>query len=454
MKQLICLFLPLALTAQSGLQIQSGAQLVCNGSVYIVLNDADFVNDGAVAPGEASLKFTGSAASHLTVNELTDIYHLEIAKTAANVQLGGSTDLKIFHNLQMSGGIFDLANNAVYLPSGAVILGETETNRITSGPNGYIEARELLNAPSAANPGNLGAVITSAVNMGITTVRRGHKQTVTPTGSSIFRYYDIKPANNSGLDATLTFFYWDAELDSHDELHLTLWRSADGGTSWTNEGRSGWDIFTNYITLDGIPAFSIWTSADPSAPLPVELIDFQAKKQSRTVLCTWQTATEKDMDFYEIEHSANGFSFQTAGKIAAVGLSAGPQSYEWTDFDPVAGGNYYRLKMVEQNGLFTYSPIRLVHFGEGRSVAFFPNPASDFLYLQFTGFSEEENVEIEMFDATGRQVLQRSGKIPAADSNLRLSLTKFQLPAGIYALRVIAESGEFFSKEVAITSGK
>jgi hypothetical protein len=67
------------------------------------------------------------------------------------------------------------------------------------------------------NPGNLGAFITSAANVGVVTIRRGHvSQSGAGLASSINRYYSITAENNTNLNATLRLKYFDAELNGQN----------------------------------------------------------------------------------------------------------------------------------------------------------------------------------------------------------------------------------------------
>ena len=160
-------------------------------------------------------------------------------------------------------------HNNIDLGATGAVNGESETSRLIGFAGGYIQIINTLNAPSSANPGNLGAIITSPQNLGSTTIRRGEQSQANGggAGSSILRYYDISPATNSGLNATLRFSYFNAELNGLDENTLVLWRSPDN-ISWSNQGFTTRNTITNYVEKTGIDAFSRWTLSATSNPLP------------------------------------------------------------------------------------------------------------------------------------------------------------------------------------------
>lgn len=140
---------------------------------------------------------------------------------------------------------------------------ESETSRITGDNGGVVTITQTLNAPSLVNPGNLGAIITSAQNFGSTVIRRGHQAQPVINQFSVKRYFDINPANNSSLNATLRFGYFDAEMNGLDENSVVLWKSPDN-INWNEAGVDSRSTTTNYIEKTGITDFSRWTLTTPA----------------------------------------------------------------------------------------------------------------------------------------------------------------------------------------------
>src|SRR5207253_1829511 len=104
------------------------------------------------------------------------------------------SNLSVVTKVNFSGGLLNLNNNILDLGTTGIFTSESEISRAFTTGTGYIQATGILNNPSSANLGNLGAVITSTTNLGNTIIRRGHKpQTVSGTNNSIQRYYDIIP---------------------------------------------------------------------------------------------------------------------------------------------------------------------------------------------------------------------------------------------------------------------
>jgi len=104
-------------------------------------------------------------------------------------------------------------------------------------------------------------------------------------------------------------------------------------------------------------------SRDVAAPLPVELISFRGKSTLEGTLLTWQTATEKNNEGFEIEHSIDGRTWDNIGFTYGNGTSNELNSYEFIHELPVSGINYYRLKQIDFDGQFEYSHIVNVELG-------------------------------------------------------------------------------------------
>lgn len=94
--------------------------------------------------------------------------------------------------------------------------------------------------------------------------------------------------------------------------------------------------------------------------LPVSLLSFTAQAQGQKVITAWQVAGERNFSRYEVERSATALNFSSIGKVSASGATA----YQFTDPHPLPGANYYRLRLVDQDGSATYSKVVVVSFSK------------------------------------------------------------------------------------------
>ncbi len=177
-------------------------------------------------------------------------------------------DLTVNGSLNVISGDLILNDHIVTLGSTAT-LSETSGNTVT-GSTGKITITTDVNAPSGVNIGGLGAWISSAANLGSTTIDRYHSPRTGSGNQGISRYYDIEPANNSGLNATFRFYYDESDLNGIPEANLRLFKSPDGSdNSWSAEYGTV-NSASNYVEKGGVNDFSYWTLGDSDHPLPVD----------------------------------------------------------------------------------------------------------------------------------------------------------------------------------------
>ena len=115
----------------------------------------------------------------------------------------------------MSGTTADILLNGktIDLLSTGSISGESNTDRIY-GLTGSITTTRSISNVSSLDVAGLGLILTTTANMGITVFTRKHDENSDGTFTSILRNYLISPTNNSNLDATITFNYFDNELNN------------------------------------------------------------------------------------------------------------------------------------------------------------------------------------------------------------------------------------------------
>lgn len=185
---------------------------------------------------------------------------------------------------------------------------------------------------------------------------------------------------------------------------------------------------TGNIALDDICI----TADDVSeSPLPVELRTFQAYSEQKQVKLYWQTASELNNDYFNIERSSDGKNFETIGKIKGKGTTMTINNYTFSDQNPLNGINYYRLKQVDWNDNFEYSPIAVIQINSTESeLKIYPNPANDFIKIELPK-SWSDDVSIQIFDVAGQLVYHEK-------SNDKLSIIPLSmLPKGQYSIRLI-----------------
>jgi hypothetical protein len=146
------------------------------------------------------------------------------------------------------------------------------------------------------------------------------------------------------------------------------------------------------------------------ANLPVELFGFTVQLTDKNnALVRWQVGTEQNVSFYQLERSIDAKDFELVDVIKAEQK----RDYQFTDRnlrmahpDKVGRGNYYyRLKTVDRDGSFKYSPIASLSIKDGQSLIAHNNPAQDVLVIQSDDALLERTVGLYSLD--GKLVEQK-----------------------------------------------
>jgi hypothetical protein len=423
---MVCLLNARQVTAQ--LTVTNGAQFVITGNLQLTLSNTDLVNNGSFLPGSGTVTFRGGSPAFIKGSQGSGFFNLQINKSAgANVVLQNS--ISVGGQINFTSGLLDLNGFDADLGSTGSLNGEQESSHIVGATGGTVIFNMTLNAPTAINPGNLGALITSAQNLGNTVIRRGDQSQATSSagGNSILRYYDIQPANNTALNATLRIRYLEGELNGLDENSLLLWEKQPT-QSWSPLGADSHDAVANYVEKTAIPSFGIFTLSTPPSPLPVHFTLVEAHCNGSSVLLNWKTGQEMNSHYFLVERSADGLQWIVLGNVAAAGNTAVETAYSFSD-NPPAGNDDYRIAEYDLDGKVQYS--RVLHTACGVQGAFkmWPNPVDDRLYVSMTAAIGGEAI-IKLYDGKGMLVsLQRAVLLPG---NNLLSVDVKGLPAGVY----------------------
>ncbi len=143
-----------------------------------------------------------------------------------------------------------------------------------------------------------------------------------------------------------------------------------------------------------------------SNSLPVNILNVSASQKNAGIEVNWNTASESNMDSYEVEESSNATTFT---KAATVGAKNGASNaYNWFDATVNNGDNYYRIKAIEKNGTVKYSNVVKVKIG-GKNAEFtvYPNPVKDgIINLQMSNV-EKGIYTVKIFNNAGQEVANR-----------------------------------------------
>ena len=188
-----------------------------------------------------------------------------------------------------------------------------------------------------------------------------------------------------------------------------------------------------YILLGGYKGASLALARlnNNHAILPVNLLDFTAHKKDHSVLLEWRTESEWNTLKFEVERSADGRNFVLLGEVNASGNSSVVVDYNFTDGQPLAV-NLYRLKIIDQDGSYSYSKTLVVRFNDNSSLKAFPNPVVNDLTVQVK--LPAGNARIQVLDVTGRLVKEQA--VRSSGNTVSVLINMSGLKPGAYFIRV------------------
>ncbi len=257
---------------------------------------------------------------------------------------------------------------------------------------------------------------------------------------SIKEYWDLDNSGTaSSADVTL---YWKDQNGSGINSFTDLQISHYSGTEWENLGQSaiassdpGW------IRVTGVSSFSPFSfgSADGSNPLPVEFVSFTATEENKTVVLDWQTASELNNDFFEVQRSEDGEDWEVIGQVEGNGTINEIVDYSFVDERPLYGTSYYRLRQVDFDGQFDYSSVQSVSLtmdNDHIEVSIYPNPTSeDDINVRLLSPNRRNKVKLKMVDISGKIYLEQTVEAEKFSQDLKL-IPDRKLTSGIYILEI------------------
>ena len=214
---------------------------------------------------------------------------------------------------------------------------------------------------------------------------------------------------------------------------------------------------------DGMQMTSSSGSENTGQVLPVELTTFEAMLDGADALLRWTTASETNNAGFEIQRAApiptrdlpapdpstQIPSWEPLAFVEGHGTTVEVQVYVFRVADLAPGPHRFRLRQLDYDGTFAYSPeveVTVGVPGAFRLSAPYPNPFAGRLQVSLS-VARAQRVAVEVFDATGRRVATLFDGALTAGTTRALTFDGAALPAGLYLLRA---SGEFFDTSRAV----
>ena len=257
--------------------------------------------------------------------------------------------------------------------------------------------------------------------------------------------------------AILSFKYENDEISGINEANLSaqLWGQdpyAPPGTySWVPDA---FDVFQGYSTTLGTadptnnrvynvtpPAaykggFYTWILVDKAHPLPVTLLYFKIYCVGKYVALKWETASEINCDYYLVERSTDGISWEGVAYIQGAGNSNEVSTYSWVDnYDSNGAALYYRLTQFDYNGDKEILGIQSIICDAATDESWITINTDIFnnILINFTA-TEGEPYEIKVFNLLGELIYFQSGTVE--NSIEQFVIPTYGLASSIYVVDV------------------
>jgi hypothetical protein len=163
----------------------------------------------------------------------------------------------------------------------------------------------------------------------------------------------------------------------------------------------------------------------------------------------WSTATETNNAYFTIEKSQNGRDFNKVVSVVGAGNSITQRNYLESDYQPLSGTSYYRLRQTDYNGASKVFWIAAVT-NTNRKVIFYPNPIakSQDLFVNVEGGKKGEEMLVVIRNVQGEEFYSKAF-VYSQDDEVLIVTPSTTIPPGNYLI-VASSNNKYFSQKIVI----
>lgn len=455
-------------------QFISGSFAVRGGQAQIGVDDGSFyslelandqgivylVGTGDIADVRNSVNFTSGVVANTIVTH-------DIGMTGAIVYpANGSAYSGVFGLMNNSGGLANLIGNTV-----------TANGNVSTVDQAYIIGKNRLSVDPSG--GQYGFVL-GLEPAGVGAQRGLQYNSINFQANNydvITGYFESGSLNNAGsiVECTgETINYWggvdhgewvfeDIAGSGSGVYEMTVYPQDDnfiGSSVWVITKDNAISGLVNDcgptavgLSRSGLDGFSEFGVAAPISLLPIELIDIYALGVVDHINVSWNVASEFNLSHYELERSEDGQNFIYLQSIAALGNTSNSQSYTYDDFEVRNFQQYYyRVKSVDLDGSFEYTPLVMASIGENQAgfnentVVVFPNPTLDDFSISLN-LDKNREVSISVSNMLGQILYQESMDVKTGNTVKQINSQTWA--PGVYNIELVdLLGGEIIIKRI------
>jgi hypothetical protein len=439
----------------NALTISSGKTVTSSGQLIITPQSASTTIGIAGASGTLALPLT-----YFSTN-FTDGF--------SNIQIGRNE-----HTAAISSNAFTLRDNMTFLTSGSLTLGGLPimgSNNVTLGsaissisgmPTYYFQTngtgkviRSLSNTStlqfpvgnSSYNPVSVTNNSGSTDNFSARVLDAVYVNGVSGTTVStpvVNRTWDISKTNlNAGAGVNFEYNWNTGEVINGSLSSPLVYHHT--GSVWEIPTVTSTTYASNMLTVVGYTGtFSPFTVAEGGSALPVEMVYFYANCSEGDVELNWQTASEHNSDYFQLETSLDAVNWEIVQTIPAAGFSQELLNYSAVDQDAARNKKYYRLKQVDFNGEFEmYGPLKADCAVESSDISLYPNPCETQVTVSVASQISTE-LNYTLISPEGKVLENKQMAVQSGMTAFTLDVSNY--PSGMYILQFDLNDKRFIKK--------
>lgn len=440
----------------NNLTISTGADLTLNQSINVGKN---LVVNGTFTASGRTVGFTGTGSSTISGTTSPVVFD-DFVQNKSSGTLNLSVPITITGDLTLTNGIINTTSANILTLEDEATSTSGSSSCFVDGPmkkvgddafvfpvgDGNVWARIGMTAPAS---------VTAAFQAQYLGTAYSNTSSVTAPLHHVSKLEHWIFNRTAGTDNVRVTLYWEDGNNInkiYDLANLVVARY--NGTSWVSETQSGGtsgNATSGSVTSQVVSSFSPFSfgALTTSNPLPIELLDFRVEKNAtHGADIKWRTTSEKNNDYFTIERSRDGHTFEDLVRIKGAGTSTDVLNYTVTDTEPYNGISYYRLKQTDFDGSYSYSQLIALTFGNQNILQVFPNPVylGKTSMLMINGISASEEVTIRIRNLQGKEIFAKKCLNQERDE-IYLPFVQ-ELIAGMYVIEVCSGTSVFKQKLV------
>ncbi|MEO0471069.1 MAG: PQQ-dependent sugar dehydrogenase [Bacteroidota bacterium] len=135
-------------------------------------------------------------------------------------------------------------------------------------------------------------------------------------------------------------------------------------------------------------------------PPLAEFVSLEAEAFDAFVEIKWQAINVSPNIRFIVQRGQDGIHFDDIGSLESLRAA----EWQFVDRQPIWGRSFYRIKVVDTDDVFDFSPLRLSNFPGKPAVLVYPNPAFDHISIELKNM--DGTAHLNLIDLQGKVVRQ------------------------------------------------